>query len=538
MEDSKSKKTFVLGAMLLGIAGVMVKVLGLFFRIPLTNLIGVEAMAYYQIAYPVYVMILTVSTSGLPTAISKMISERRAAGHYYEAYRVFRVSFKVMLALGVITSVGVFIFAPMITKLQKEPDAVYALRATTPALLLCPLLSCYRGFFQGQKNNAPTAVSQVIEQIFRVGFGIAMAVLLLKIDLPHAAAGASSGASIGSLFGLIAILFLFMQNKEKMHAEIKESGRKPMQSTRGIIRDLLAIAVPTTIGACIMPILNWIDTLIVKRRLLSIGFADSVARTLYGELTAMASPIVNVPQYLTQAIAISLVPVISDAYRRDDMDFVRKNANLGLRYGFTLVLPCSLGMMVLAKPIMQLFYPTQTASIPNAAVCLRIYAVGLVFLSMTHAFTGVLQGIGKQNIPVINLLIGAVVKTVMTFILTGIKVINVRGAAVGTACAYLVSAWLNYKAVKRHTYAKFDIKTVFVRPAISAAIMAVVVFFGYRLLHAHMGNALSTIISVFVGVIAYALLIFLTGAITAEELEAVPRLRKAARVLKKLHLLK
>ena len=188
----------------------------------------------------------------------------------------------------------------------------------------------------------PTALSQVVEQVFRVGIGIGLCMILSRIGLAEGAAGASFGASAGALFGLIAVMFRFVQNKPKMLKEISESGRKPIQPMRGIVMDLLAIAIPITIGAAIMPILNGIDTVIVKNRLLALGYNDTVARTLYGELSGLASPIINVPQVLTQAIALSLVPVISDAFRRDDMDFVRKNSALGLRYSSLVGLPCSL----------------------------------------------------------------------------------------------------------------------------------------------------------------------------------------------------
>ncbi len=532
-EDNRAKKTFVAGAALLGVAGILVKVLGVFFRIPLTNIISANGMGYYQTAYPMYILMLTISSSGLPTAISRMISERRSTGEYFEAYRVFRISFKVMAALGVATAVIVFIFAPWITRLQGEPDAVYALRTTVPALLLCPIMSCYRGFFQGQKSMGPTAVSQVVEQVFRVGIGLALAALLMSKGLPHAAAGASFGASAGALFGLIAVLFIFVHNKPVMMSEIKESGRKPIQPSSGIVRDLFAIAIPITIGACIMPILNWIDTLIVKNVLMDIGYTDAAARTLYGELSGMASPIINFPQVLTQAICLSLVPVITDAFKRDDMDFVRKNSALGMRYAALIGLPCSIGMIVLARPIMLLFYRSQQDSIANAASCLSFYAVGLFFLASVHALTGVLQGIGRQGIPVKNLFIGAVVKVVITYVLTRIPAVNVRGAAIGTTCAYIVAAWLNLVAVRRYTGMKFDLKLMFAGPAISSLVMGAAAFGVYRILSARMGNAVSTLAAVFIGVVIYVIMVFLTRSIKLDELSSAPGFRRLSRIFRK-----
>ena len=533
-EERNAKKTFVAGAALLGVAGILVKLLGVFFRIPLTNIISAEGIGIYQMAYPIYILMLTVSSSGLPTAISRMIAERRSGGHYYEAYRVFRISFMVMAALGIATAVIVFIFAPWITaKLQHKPEALYALWTTVPALLLCPIMSCYRGFFQGQKSMGPTAVSQVVEQVFRVGIGLALAYLLMAKGKPHAAAGASFGASAGALFGLIAVLFMFVRNKPKMMEEIKESGRKPIQPARGIVRDLFAIAIPITIGACIMPILSGIDTVIVQNVLESIGYTSDAATALYGELSGMASPIINFPQVLTQAICLSLVPVITDAFKRDDMDFVRKNSALGMRYAALIGLPCSIGMIVLARPIMQLFYPTQPDSIDSAAACLTYYAVGLFFLASVHALTGVLQGIGKQSIPVKNLFIGAVVKVVVTYFLTSIPALNVKGAAIGTTCAYIVAAWLNLVAVHRYSGMKLDLGLMIIRPLISSVVMGGAAFAVYKVLSAHSGNTVSTLGAVVAGVVVYVIMVFVTRSIKLEELSSVPGLRRLSRLLKK-----
>ena len=533
-EENNVKKTFVAGAALLGVAGVLVKLLGVFFTIPLGNIIGADGLGYYQTAYPMYILMLTVSSSGLPTAISRMIAERRSTGDYYEANRVFRISFKVMAALGLATAVIVYIFAPWITKLQGEPDAVYALRTTVPALLLCPVMSCYRGYFQGRKSMGPTAVSQVVEQVFRVGIGLALAYLLLPRGKAHAAAGGSFGASAGALFGLIAVLFVFVRHRPVMVAEIRESGRKPIQPTSGIVRDLFAIAIPITIGACIMPILNWIDTLIVKNVLVDIvGYTDAAARSLYGELSGMAAPIINFPQVLTQAICLSLVPVITDAFKRDDMDFVRKNSALGMRYAALIGLPCSIGMIVLARPIMQLFYSSQPESIANASACLAYYAVGLFFLAAVHALTGVLQGIGKQGIPVKNLFIGAVVKVAVTYFLTRMPAINVKGAAIGTTCAYIVACWLNLKAVRRYSGMKLDPGLMFIRPLISSAVMGAAAFAVYRVLSSRMGNAVSTLAAVFAGVVVYVIMVFVTRSIRMDELSSVPGFRKLSRLLKR-----
>ncbi|MCQ2553109.1 MAG: polysaccharide biosynthesis protein [Clostridia bacterium] len=538
MEDNKSKsKSFVLGAAVLGIAGLITKLLGAIFRIPLTNIIGASGMAYYQTAYPVYVMLLMISTSGLPTAISRMVAERRAQQQYYEAHRVFKVSFKLMSFLGIVTGVGIFCLAPAISRLQMEPDAVYAMRSIAPALLLCPIMSCFRGFFQGRRTMIPTAISQVAEQLFRVGLGLGLAYYLLRVDAAHAAAGASFGASAGAIFGLLAVVFVYFKKKGEIEGEFGED-RQAIKSEVALLKEILIIAVPVTLGASVMPILNGIDTLIVKRRLLALGYDAEVARTLFGELSGMAAPIINFPMVFSQAVCMSIVPVITDAWKRDDKEFVQYNAALGLRYALLVMLPCAFGMIVLSKPIMKLLYPRQVASAVSAAGCLAIYAVGMIFFSIIHTLTGILQGMGKQIIPVLNLCVGAVVKVVVTYTLTGVDFINVKGAAIGTVCAYFVAAILNYTAMKRYTHAKVDFNVTIVKPIIASAVMAAIAWLVYMAAVHNFGNAMSTLLAILAGMVVYAIMIFATRAITAEDLETIPKLRKLAGLFRKLKLVK
>jgi stage V sporulation protein B len=215
------------------------------------------------------------------------------------------------------------------------------------------------------------------------------------------------------------------------------------------------------------------------------------------------------------------------------MDFVRTNTSLGLRYAALVGMPCSVGIIVLARPIMQLFYPTQTESQAGAAACLIIYAVGLYFLSVVHSLTGVLQGIGKQGIPVRNLFIGAIVKTIFTYLLTGISGINVKGAAIGTTLAYVVAAWLNLVAARRYTGVKFDLKLMFIGPLISSAVMGAAAFGVYRVLITRTGNAVSTLAAVLIGVIVYVIMVFLTRSIKLDELSSVPGFRRLSRIFRK-----
>ena len=528
-----AKKSFFKGAVILGIAGIIVKVFGAFFRIPLANIIGDTGMGYYQTAYPVYVLLLTLSTAGIPTAIAWLVSERTTEGNHKEAYRIFTVSFRLLLAMGIVTSLLLFLGAPYIVQYMKgEPEAIYSMRSIAPALLFVPIMAAFRGHFQGQQDMTPTASSQVIEQAFRVVFGLSMAVILLPAGLKFAAAGASAGAAAGGFFGLIGIFAIYMRRRSVIRENCRNSPDGESEAAKSILWKIVVIAVPVTIGAAIMPIMTNIDLAIVVRRLVQSGYSSAEANSLYGQLSGFATPLINLPQVLTQAIAMSLVPAVASAFSAKDQEFLRYNTAFGIRTAMIIGMPCSVGLMVLSKPIMLLLYPAQQASAVNAAESLFILAFGAIFLSLVQTLTGILQGVKRQLIPVINLAIGAGIKVIITYVLTGIPSVNVKGAAAGTAAAYITAALLNYRAVRKYTGSRPNFSLTFGRPMLSAAIMGAIVWAIYSGLSLLTGNTVATMVSVFCGVVVYGFCILRFKGITPDEIKMLPKGAKIVAMLR------
>ncbi len=528
-----AKKSFFKGAVILGIAGIIVKVFGAFFRIPLANIIGDTGMGYYQTAYPVYVLLLTLSTAGIPTAIAWLVSERTTEGNHKEAYRIFTVSFRLLLAMGIVTSLLLFLGAPYIVQYMKgEPEAIYSMRSIAPALLFVPIMAAFRGYFQGQQDMTPTASSQVIEQAFRVVFGLSMAVILLPAGLKFAAAGASAGAAAGGFFGLIGIFAIYMRRRSVIRENCRNSPDGESEAAKSILWKIVVIAVPVTIGAAIMPIMTNIDLAIVVRRLVQSGYSSAEANSLYGQLSGFATPLINLPQVLTQAIAMSLVPAVASAFSAKDQEFLRYNTAFGIRTAMIIGMPCSVGLMVLSKPIMLLLYPAQQASAVNAAESLFILAFGAIFLSLVQTLTGILQGVKRQLIPVINLAIGAGIKVIITYVLTGIPSVNVKGAAAGTAAAYITAALLNYRAVRKYTGSRPNFSLTFGRPMLSAAIMGAIVWAIYSGLSLLTGNTVATMVSVFCGVVVYGFCILRFKGITPDEIKMLPKGAKIVAMLR------
>lgn len=535
-----SRKTFVQGAIILGAAGIVVKILGAFFRIPLANMIGSEGMGYYQTAYPIYVFLLVLSTAGIPTAISKIVSEKNAVGNRYGAHRVFRVSFILMFAIGLVTSAVLFFGARTIVGILNPGDlgASYSMMAIAPALLFTPIMAAYRGYFQGLQDMKPTAVSQIVEQFIRVAVGFYLAYIFLVKGLEKAAAGASFGAAAGAIGGAVLLVFIYLARKSKIKEEIKLQQHHQQESAISILKRVFVIAIPITIGAAIMPIMNMIDVAIVMRRLQSIGFTADAANSLYGQLTGMAGPIINFPQVLSMGMAMSLVPVISDAFERKDFGFLRLNVETGIRVAMLIGLPCAFGVMALSEQIMLLLYPMQKASAVSAAASLSILGFGLVFLTLVQTLTGILQGLGRPSIPVKNLFIGGLFKIAATYILTGIVAINIKGAAFGTLLAYMIATLLNIRAVIKYTHIKINVKLTVIKPLIAVGIMTIAVTSSFKLFSNILSHSISTALSICIGAGVYGVILIAINGITYEDFCMMPKGKKLAQQLVKMKLMK
>lgn len=534
------KTTFMYGAMILTAAGVIVKILGAIFRIPLGNWIGADGMAYYEAVYPIYVLLLTVATTGIPVAISRMVSEKVAVDDKGGANRVFKVSMAVMIVLGLVLFSVLFFGADWIASNFKGlGKASLGMKAIAPALILVPIMAAFRGYFQGHQDMKPTALSQMTEQLFRVVFGLGLAYFLLKMGSEYAAAGGTFGATAGAAAGLVVILIVFLKRRKSISFRekrevIRQENHYKRDSAMKIMGNLFYIAVPITIGAAIMPIMKYIDLWIVTDRLTHAGWDEETVRTLFGQLSGFASPVVNLPKFITQAIAVSMVPAIVSAFKRKDKEFMQYNISLGMRFTMIIGLPCTVGIMILSEPIMLLLYSNQKEDALGAASCMFVLAIGIVFLASIETLTGVLQGVGKQIIPVINLAIGIVFKIFITFTLTPIKDINILGAAIGTVVAYIIATALNYRSVIIYTGTKFDLKLTFLRPLISVAAMGVVVFLIFSVFNPYVGSNLATVAAIPIGGIVYIVMLFLTKSIVPEEFKMLPKGDSIYKMYKKL----
>ena len=528
------KKSFLKGAAILGIAGLLTQVLGAVFRIPLANIIGTDGMAYYSAAYTIYIFLLVFSTNGAPAAISKMTSERIVLGKYREAHRVFQFSFLFMTAFGLAAFAVVFFGAGLISDAMHNPGAYYALLAIAPALLLVPVMSVYRGYFQGMQEMLPTAVSQISEQGIRVVSGLLLAVMLLPRGLEFAAAGAASGGSIGPVIGVIALMLIYFRFRKRILQNLSEDTHIERESAGSILKTLAMIAIQITIGVSIQPIMNLGDTLLVMGRLQSAaGYSAEEAENLFGALTGFAVPVTNVPMALALSMALAIVPTIAAAKSIGDREGLESNIRLGFRTAMIIGIPCSFGLMCLAEPVMRLLFPLQIEGAVTSSRCLFLLSIGIVFLCVAQTMAGILQGIGKVSLAVWGIAAGFAVKCAATYVLSGISALNVSGAAIATLLGYVTIALVNYIAVRKSTGVKNDFVLAVVKPLIAGIVMSAGVLVISRLCMPLLGNSIATLLSVGAGACIYGSVLLKSKGITAEEIETLPKGRMLAALLRK-----
>ncbi len=537
MSNNVQKESFLKGALILGIAGIIVKIMGAFFRIPLGNIIGSTGLGYYQSVYPVYTLFLTLATAGFPTALAKLVSEQRAVGDYGGANKTFKISYTVLLITGLISFLFFFFGAEFIsTVLLKNEGAYASVIAISPALLFVPLMSSYRGYFQGRKEMSKIAVSQVIEQFFRVVLGLLLAYMLMKnYGEQMGASGAVLGAAIGGFASAVFLIYIYLRNTKARKAEIAKSKHIKVESTLQIMKRLLYVAIPISIGACVMPLVNMVDSVMVVRILTATGFDIEQANSLLGQLSGMAISTVNLLIVIDQAIGMSLVPSISEAYALKQMKRVRKEAKTGIKTILLVTLPATFGFASLAGPIMKLLYPSEPASL---GTMLFIVSPCAVFLGLIYAQNGILQGMGKPIVPVIALGIGMIFKIVISYVLTSIPEINIIGSAIGTVSAYAIASLIEFIYIKRQLNLKLSTKEFVIKPLITVVTMYVVVKISYGFMVGVLGNSVSTLISIAIGGVVYVLVLLGIGGIKKEEILTLPKGEKIYSILRKFKLVK
>ena len=503
------KQSLIKGSLILGVAGILTRCLGLFFRWPLIMLIGDEGAGYNQMSYPLYMFFVAVA-SGMPVAISKMISENNVIGDAESNYTIIKESSILMSIIGIGTSAILFFFSkPIITFLQWDSKAYYSLIGISLAPCIISFITVFRGFFQGFQNMTPSAISQIIEQVGRILFGVGLAIILLPKGIEYSAGGAAFGAAGGGILALIYLFFKYLKVK-------RQYSIKKVKSDYTVLNKILSIAIPISLGASVSTIMSVIDSVLVPRELLYAGFTSQESTILYAQLTGKASVIVNIPLTLSMAICTSLIPIIAEVYILKRKKELETKVNLVMKLSSVISIPCLFGLYFMAEPIMKFIFPGRFEGVD----ILKYLSISIPFIIVTQITTSVLQGIGSYSLPVINLFIGCIVKVILTLNLVSNAKFNIYGAVIATVCSYIVVSVLNIICMKVKLKINLKLYKSFIKPIYAACIMMIIVLFAYNIIYRNtLSNGISCLLSISIGVIIYFMAILILKVFSIDELK-------------------
>lgn len=511
-----AKVSFLRGAMVLTIAGIVVKILGGINRILLSRLLGGEGIGLYQMAYPMYILLLSIVGAGIPIAVSIMVAEQAARGNYSGTRRIFHITLAFMAVVAILCGLGMAFGARVLihTGLVTDERAYLPLVVLAPALSISVLTCCFRGYFQGLQQMTPTAVSQMLDQFVRVCVMLTLAWLLLPYGLVPAATGAAFGAVPGAAAGLCAISWLYFRHtKAKQPSDTDVFTRLPAWR---VIRRLVVLAVPVAAANMLLPAVASIDLFIVPRRLMAAGYTEHEATALFGYLSGMANGLVQLPVILTMALATSLVPAVSAAWAAGKKDDILKRTHTAMRIACLITVPSSLGLAVLAVPISNLLYATPAAGPAICVLGLSVFLIGL-----QQVTSGLLQGLGRTAIPLYNMAAAAVIKIGLSWQLTAIPWLGEVGAAWATNADLAVAAALNLYFAWR--YCHYRVQWLYIgKLFLAGAAMAGTAWFAHYGLSAIAPDSMATILAMILAAVIYIICLFAFRAIAANDVQTVP----------------
>lgn len=526
---SNKKQNFLGGAAILTVACILVKIIGAIYKIPLGNILGDEGMGHFSAAYNIYSLLLTLSTAGLPLALSKLVAESRSQGRLNQSHRYFRVGLNLFVVLGVLGTAIMFFFAEPLAVLLHDSLAHWGIRVLSISVLCVCIMSAIRGYTQGQNNMIPSAWSQVIEAAGKLLFGLVAAALLLNkgYGVEIGAAGAIFGVMVGTVVALIYMALWLLRHRK----DDPPSGDRPEEDSV-LLRRILSVGIPITLGATGMSLLTLLDQAVILGRLQNaLGVMEKDAVALYGQYT-FGHNLFNLPSSFIPAITMSLIPSVSAAIvRRDDVQ-VNRIISASLRIIALFALPAGVGLSVLAKPILLLLYPAQQAAAAAAAYHLQWLGVASIFVCLMLLTNSILQAHGKERVPIVTMIIGGTVKVAMNWILVGNPAVGIKAAPISTLVCYALVSVLNLAAVYQTVAEKPHYASLFAKPTLCTIVMGATAKLSYDLLAGSFGNAISVFGSICAAVVVYGICVLLFRVITREDLLLLPKGDKIAKILR------
>ena len=592
MPESKKEiksQSLLSGAMLLMITTALVHVINIFFKIPITNIIGEVGRGYFTSAYEIYTPIYAISMAGLPASLSKMVSERMALGKYKEVKKVRDVAKAIFIAAGVIGTIIICALAyPFSHNIIGSPNTFYSILCIGPSIFFCCLMSTYRGYYAGLRNMGPTGYSQLLECIGKLVFGTILAKLVMVVAnnqyaatgvvfgtacsskaeivraaAPYSAAAAISGVTIGSLVALIFLFIIYHTKGTGITKEMYEASEEP-DTAQSLRKKLISLVIPIATGSLVLNITNLIDTTTVQARLKhAVMIGEDVIRNMYPAIASNNIATEDIKDFLygcygigldfrnlvpsiIMTLGVSAIPVLSGAYAVKDRDKIREAITTVVKTASVLAIPAGLVMAVLAKPALRILYPS-SSSIDISAPFIVIYGIAALLLAISTPTNSMLQAIGRPDIPVKTLVVAATAKIVLNFILVGNPTINVMGAPIGTVVFYLINVVVNMYQLLKLTDVKLNFFDTIIKPSIAGIIAGGAALLSNYLILFKIYNVgdhltrlpalISCLISIVFAILIWVISLGIFKVLSKNDILSLPKGQKIAKVLEKLKVL-
>lgn len=524
------KQSFMKGVFVIMGSQILIKILGFIYRIIQTNIPQFSDVgnSYYGSGYQVYTFILAIATMGIPNTISKLVSEKITLGDRRGAHKIFKTAFLVFVSIATVFALSLFFGAEFISNtILNNPGVKYTLMALSPAIIFVSMSAVLRGYFIGMENVSEYSKAQIIEQVINCVFSVIFVLMLVGNSPEIMAAGSTLATTVATSTAFLYLVRYYRKNRDEIWREINKAQQFATESRKKIAKKLISYAVPISFGSVVSALSGLIDVVTVVNGLQKYGYDIVTANAKYGILSGKVDILLAVPLSINVAFSVALVPFISSAIARHRKDEALSKIKYSLKISSLIALPCTFGLFVLATPIFQMIFPNA----PEGAYLLQIECWLLFFSVVCQTITGALQGIGKLAVPGFAMLAGTVVKYILNVIFIPIygEVVPAITSIVFSATACIISAIVLFKALK----VRMPLKEVILKPFIASALMGLSVFASYKLfITLNLGNTISTLISICIGVIVYAIFVIILKILNKDEIQQLPYGNKICKMLK------
>lgn len=539
LENKKriKKQTFLQGVLVLMFSQILIKLLGLVQTLYLTNRkgFGDSGNAIYMGGYQIYALLLSISSIGIPNAISKLVSEKLAIGDNEGAHKIFKVAIFTFGVIGMIGTLFLFFSADIVSKVWLGiPESKITLMILSPGVFFVAISSVFRGYFNGRAQMSATANAQTFEQFWKTLFTIIfveIAVILTSTNTVFMAAAATAATSTAIIFSFVYLYRYYIKERKFISIKNEPTVKRENKTFKNIVKTILWISIPISLTAILSSLNKLVDSATVVN-ILSPILGEEVAKARYGILSAKVDILTSLPLSFNVAFATALVPAISAANAKKDIVTINKRVSFTLLLSLLIGLPCTAGMVLYAKEILLLLFPFAS----DGGVLLAISAFTIIFTILAQTINGILQGFGKVKTPVVALTVGVISKVIANVILMPIEGIYENGAAIGSVICHLISFVIVYAVLTKTTKLNFSLIALSIKPILATLIMSICSYGMFIVSKMFFGIRISTIIAIIVAVIVFAVSVVILKVFSKEEIEMLPKGEKVYSILKKLHL--